>query len=86
MSGMLRWVENKQESNQSAINTATLQTCWDFVQSSNLPIDSWAVAAKSNSPFVPVSMRWDKEGKKALIRKQSRTEGGKLSYSSVMTP
>lgn len=58
---MLRWVENKQESNQSAINTATLQTCWVFVQSSNLPIDISAAAVKSNSPFV---LRWGKETKR----------------------
>lgn len=92
---MLRWVENKQESNQSAINTATLQTCWVFflfvffVQSRDLTTGSSAVAAQPNSPFVPVSTRWDGETKKALIRTERRAEevGGEAAlYSSCDPP
>lgn len=45
-----------------------------FVQSRDLTTGSSAVAAQPISPFVPVSTRWDREAKKALIRTERRAE------------
>lgn len=74
ISGMLQWVENKEESNQSAINTQTLQTrCWVLLQSSNLPVDS-AVSGKIQFSLCPLVHVEGQRHTKSLLKKKKKDE------------